>query len=397
LSFFDRCKKYIAIAAVCGTVGLSYVYITDNKPNAYEVSVDNKVIAYIREDKDAISFIKALGEEVQNRFGSPKLKECLALNKAKVSEEFFVDNNTVRKVVLANSDIEVDAYSMFVDGREVAIVASEAEGVKVLDNLKNYYISASGLRVRECKVKNNITYSKRKSALSKVQDIDKITEALKEANLKFKNPIIVFQVIGEQESTQVIAPPITITWSESMPVGQSSVKAAGKEGQKLLTKEVILENNRLISSKVIKEKITTPAEARVVLQGSKSVVSAKTSLLASPSRGTVSSSFGMRWGRMHEGMDIAASIGESIYAALDGTVTYAGWQEGYGKFIKLKHSDGLETAYGHCSVINVKVGQSVKKGEKIGEVGNTGKSTGPHLHFEVRQNGQPKNPTAYLK
>jgi murein DD-endopeptidase MepM/ murein hydrolase activator NlpD len=397
LSFFDRCKKYIVIAAVSCTVGVSYVYIYDNKPNAYEVSVNDKVVAYIREDNDAVSFIKALGDEVQNRFGSPKLKECIALNKAKVSEQYLSDSGALRKAVLANSDIEVEAYSMLVDGREVAIVASEAEGAKVLDNLKSYYTTTLGIKVKESKIKNNIAYSKTKTALSKVQDIDKIVTALKDANFKFKNPVITVQIIAEQESTQSITPPTTITWSDSMTVGQSSVKSVGKEGQKLLTKELILDNNKVISSKVINEKITTPAQARVVVQGSKSPVSAKVGVFASPSRGTVSSSFGMRWGRMHEGLDIAASTGEPIYAALDGTVTYAGWEEGYGKFIKLKHSDGLETAYGHCSVISVKVGQSVKKGEKIGEVGNTGNSTGPHLHFEVRQNGQPKNPTAYLK
>jgi murein DD-endopeptidase MepM/ murein hydrolase activator NlpD len=99
---------------------------------------------------------------------------------------------------------------------------------------------------------------------------------------------------------------------------------------------------------------------------------------------------------MHEGLDIAANLGEPIYAALDGTVTYSGWASGYGNLIKLKHNDGIDTYYGHCSKLLVSEGQKVKKGEKIAEVGSTGNSTGPHLHFEIRINGVPKDPTKYL-
>ena len=117
----------------------------------------------------------------------------------------------------------------------------------------------------------------------------------------------------------------------------------------------------------------------------------------SPSRGSISSSFGMRWGKMHKGIDIAASFGATINAVLDGTVNYAAWQDGYGNVIKINHGGGIETTYAHCSVINVKKGEVVKLGEKIGEVGSTGNSTGPHLHFEVRENGEPINPQKYIK
>jgi murein DD-endopeptidase MepM/ murein hydrolase activator NlpD len=116
-----------------------------------------------------------------------------------------------------------------------------------------------------------------------------------------------------------------------------------------------------------------------------------------PSRGSISSDFGMRWGRMHKGIDIAANLGATINAALDGTVSYADWQDGYGKVIKIDHGRGIESTYAHCSSITVKKGEVVKQGEKIGEVGSTGNSTGPHLHFEVRENGEPKNPQKYMK
>ncbi len=115
-----------------------------------------------------------------------------------------------------------------------------------------------------------------------------------------------------------------------------------------------------------------------------------------PVSGPVTSPFGVRWGRMHEGIDIAASSGTPIHAAAAGTVIYAGWMEGYGNLVVIDHGNGLSTAYGHQSSIAVGNGQAVAQGQTIGYVGTTGHSTGPHLHFEVRVNGSPVDPLGYL-
>ena len=133
------------------------------------------------------------------------------------------------------------------------------------------------------------------------------------------------------------------------------------------------------------------------MRGNKKATLLVDASINSPSRGSISSPFGTRWGKMHKGIDIAASFGANINAALDGTISYAGWESGYGNVIKIDHGKAVETTYAHCSVIVVKKGEAVKKGEKIGEVGSTGHSTGPHLHFEVRENGEPKNPQKYIK
>ena len=110
----------------------------------------------------------------------------------------------------------------------------------------------------------------------------------------------------------------------------------------------------------------------------------------------VTSPFGWRWGRMHEGIDLGAAYGTPIAAAAAGTVIYAGWLGGYGNLTVIDHGGGLATAYGHQSHIAVTVGQQVGQGEIIGNVGSTGHSTGPHLHFEVRVNGQAVDPLGYL-
>lgn len=117
-----------------------------------------------------------------------------------------------------------------------------------------------------------------------------------------------------------------------------------------------------------------------------------------PARGVLTSGYGWRWGRMHKGVDIAAPIGTPVMAAAAGEVVSAGWNSGgYGNLVKVKHADGSLTLYGHNSKILVHSGQVVEQGEQIAEMGSTGYSTGPHLHFEIHPNGQNAvNPMAYL-
>jgi len=115
-----------------------------------------------------------------------------------------------------------------------------------------------------------------------------------------------------------------------------------------------------------------------------------------PTSGVLTSTFGWRWGAMHQGIDIGANTGTPIYAAESGTVFFSGWMGGYGNLILIDHGDGRVTAYAHQSRLAVS-GGPVGRGQLIGYVGSTGDSTGPHLHFEVRVNGRAVDPMQYLR
>ncbi len=115
-----------------------------------------------------------------------------------------------------------------------------------------------------------------------------------------------------------------------------------------------------------------------------------------PTTGEISSPFGYRWGRLHEGIDIANDEGTPVQAARDGQVTFAGWYGGYGYAVIIDHGQEISSLYGHLSDYYVKVGQFVRHGQTVAAMGSTGEATGPHLHFEIHQQNKPVSPTYLL-
>ena len=118
--------------------------------------------------------------------------------------------------------------------------------------------------------------------------------------------------------------------------------------------------------------------------------------LAWPLKGVLYGRYGVRSGHRHDGIDLSAPVGTTIGAAASGAVIYAGEQAGYGAIVILRHDGGLVTLYAHCSAVLVGEGTSVKAGQPIARVGQTGRTTGPHLHFEVREGTRPRNPLLFL-
>jgi murein DD-endopeptidase MepM/ murein hydrolase activator NlpD len=146
-----------------------------------------------------------------------------------------------------------------------------------------------------------------------------------------------------------------------------------------------------------KPKSTASASTSTAKTTSKTTSSAPLSRGSWPASGSVTSKFGQRWGKAHKGIDIGVPTGTNVKAFKSGKVTYSGWQGSYGYLVIISHGDGLQTYYAHNSKLLVKEGQSVDSGSVIAKSGNTGNSTGPHIHFEVRKNGNPVNPYQYLR
>ena len=173
----------------------------------------------------------------------------------------------------------------------------------------------------------------------------------------------------------------------------------GKDGSKEVTAKVIKVNGveqkrEVLSEKVIVEPKTEKVEVGTLNTPPKKAIGS----FIYPVSGRLSSGYGYRWGTLHKGIDIAAPSGTPIKASDGGTVTFSGWNDGgYGYMVKINHGNGFETVYAHNSKLAVNVGQKVAQGEVIAYVGNTGNSTGNHVHFEVIKNGATQNPINYLK
>ena len=173
---------------------------------------------------------------------------------------------------------------------------------------------------------------------------------------------------------------------------QSVVKQEGSVGHREVVAVISARNGKEYNREIIEETIMTNSKPQIIERGTKT----PPTYIKPLSGGTFTSKFGYRWGRMHEGVDWGCATGTTIKASSGGTVVSAGWSSGYGYKVDILHPDGKKTRYAHLSKVAVKSGQSVKQGDRIGYSGNTGNSTGPHLHFEILVNGVPVNPMKYL-
>lgn len=181
-------------------------------------------------------------------------------------------------------------------------------------------------------------------------------------------------------------------YNDSWYTTESVVRQEPSAGHRKVIASVSYRNNSVTGTDIIKEEVSLAAVPKVVEIGTKT----PPTYIKPISGGRFTSGFKKRWGRWHKGVDWATPVGTAVMASSGGTVVRAGWGSGYGYVVYINHADGRQTRYGHLSKILVKTGQTVKQGQKIALSGNTGRSTGPHVHFEILIGGSQVNPLNYL-
>ncbi|KIL39605.1 hypothetical protein SD70_18935 [Gordoniibacillus kamchatkensis] len=230
-----------------------------------------------------------------------------------------------------------------------------------------------------------------------------------------KNPWINDDMIkvGDKLDLTVLKPPLsvrteeTVVENQEVPFDTEYVKddtlragviqpiSAGKNGLKKITLHVTKVDGQMVSEEVQSQEMIEPPVTAKAKKGTKVILGEGSGKFAWPVLSpSVSSTFGMRWGKLHKGIDITGN--KSILAADNGKVVETGYKDDYGNYIIINHQNGFETLYGHLSVISTSAGKIVEKGEKIGTMGATGDATGVHLHFEIHKNGGLENPLKYL-
>ena len=396
--------------------GLAIAFLFSHYIN-YSYSYNGRTMGIVREQKDVLEVLDLASEELTQEYGLKvaingdtdiSFKPVLSFKK-----EIDKPDNVLKKFTYMG-DIQTSAYGFYVNGIRIGTVQSEEVGNSVVQAVINKYLNGKspddydfvGINenVRISEVDASLTQINSKEALLKIIDQGTINEyrttdtAGNETLVKEEVPIMTVKTIGEETFTETIEYKEEVIESDAYYEGDEFVQTWGSNGKRAVTARVTRVNGEITDREDIKTEVIIQPVNKVTIKGTKEkppTVGSGTFIL--PVNGGVdTSSFGWRWGRMHEGIDIGAATGTPIYASDGGTVITAGWNGGYGLCVDIDHGGGYMTRYGHCSSIYVSVGEQVFQGQTIAAVGSTGWSTGPHCHFEIRIDGVAYNPLDFL-
>ena len=447
MSKFDK-KALMIPMVVITTVIVVVMLIRSTK--AFEVLLDNEPIGIVDDQSSFSDIVEDIRKKAESLYGT----EMLVASKIDYKEVYLPDNRTIdtssrSSVSRLGNQVQLEArvYAINVDGKDIAYLRDKASAEQVLEKIRAPYEQNAGFGVAvdfaedvsiEEKVApnykildiqdtetvyNRIMQENETTKKYVVQKGDTVSEIAERFGIRVKdieranpglnvdrisigqelNMAVPRYVINVRQSRLTVyedAAPYRVEYEETDELykGDFKVKVEGEEGTKLVRAYLISINGVLDETRVVDEVILTQPKPALMLKGTKP----RPRTLAYgvfywPSSGRLTSRFGPRWGERHSGIDIAASKGSPIKAADGGKVKFTGTSGNYGKLVIIDHENGYTTYYGHMNTIKVKTGQRVARGDVIGTVGETGRTTGPHLHFEVRKNGVAVNPLNFLK
>ncbi len=362
------------------------------KAEAIALKVDGQEISYVRTETDFEEVIENLKLQYVTD------EELSAVRKAKEANEIFVEPAVGEKIIL-DVRLSKDVNMAKVSAKPEKVLSVE-DAVKQL-NLgtleDDIYVVEPGDVLGSIAVEHDLSLQEILALNPSITE-DSLLQIGDELNVTVYEPVVKV-IVEETSKVKEEIPYQTKTEDDAnMWRGDTKVQQSGQKGERVVSYSITRENGRTVQRQIINENVTKEPVDRVVKRGTKVSASRGTGQLAWPAVGGYISSYkGMRWGRLHRGIDIARPTNRNILAADNGTVSFAGWNGGYGNMVRINHNNGMSTLYAHLASIDVSVGQTVGKGQKIGVMGSTGNSTGVHLHFEVYQNGQLRDPMDYLR
>ncbi|MCJ1909077.1 LysM peptidoglycan-binding domain-containing M23 family metallopeptidase [Planococcus ruber] len=358
------------------------------KAAAFRLAAGDETAVYVKDREAYNETIK----QVKLAFASPEeLAEWEErMETGKAPAEIGVGESRLTDLAIAE---KISGASQQVDPSEVMTVD---QAVSYLLKGERFHRAANGESAQMIAEKFDVT----------VEDLKEMNPKLNLAafdsgtsiKIAEEGPKVTVYVQREEKTAKAI-PNKTVTKKDKhVLVGEKKVKEKGAAGEKQLTYAIREENGKRTGRTLAAEAVAKEPVDRIVLEGTKPLPSVGTGKFAWPAEGGyISSGRGERWGRLHNGIDIARPDGLAIKSADHGVVKAAGAAGTFGNRVVVDHKNGYETIYAHLSSIDVKVGEKVPKGKKLGVMGSTGRSTGLHLHFEVSYKGVTKNPLNYIK
>ncbi len=433
-------KNIFLVLLLCSIFILPTFSVAGMKIRAYDVYLNDEYIATVSSEEEAEAAFrnaKIMTYNSTGEFYSDEIEFTIIEND--ISFESIVSQDELTACIYEKLDKYITenkktAYILKI-GDYKAVLATKEEIMEVLDGVKEQYDIDDEFKISLIKEDGEeavffVELEKRNTdnpetvevmAFSESQDEkttvkNEITDIFFNENIEICETYVFNEYISSAE--EVISdiinnnenPALSVTVTEksvyvedfyaeaqyieddTMYEGESEIFKEASPGRHEVTVLITKENGEQVSTEIISETVITEPVAAVVKKGTKSLPD-----YILPVSGAVKTSdFGERWGRMHNGVDLGVVTGTEVRASRAGTVTKAGWGGAYGYCVFIDHGDGVETRYAHLSELNVSEGDYVSQGDVIALSGNTGRSTGPHLHFEIRINDEPINPEDYL-
>lgn len=394
-SFLKKTRKIAVILVVMflftGAYGMT---------NIYKAYVNDKFIGYVNNKLEARLIYKEVINEASEKFLAVDVgKNKFTFENANESEE-LTNRDEIKKNIISEADINVEAYSMYFNDINVGYVDNLKSGDEVVYNLKKEAINQTKLtnnHFLSVELQENVNYNKEMVKLSKVSTVKNILSNIEDMNSTRDKKIANVQILEFKKEIEDVKQNTKILSSDNLYLGQT-VKKEGEAGKKEIKRKNIYVDGKVVSTMVLEENLISRPKDDIIYTGVQNPVSKGIAFISYPSESRlITSPYGRRWGNEHHsGIDIDGRMGQSIKAVLDGRVKFAGWMNGYGYTVIIDHGSNVETLYAHASKLTARTGEKVCKGDKIAEVGSTGRSTGPHIHFELRNNGVAVNPIGYF-
>lgn len=446
-----RALALILAAALALSVGGFALQLALAAPPVFRVEVGGRVLGFIPDAGWVEQARQAIAAAAEARLGRPVvLQGDVTLTRTRLPRDAVaLDYDTLQVRLEAVLEPALRAVALVVNGQQVAVVEDEAAAEAVLQALRDAYLEAIGAdaqtTILALEFEEEVEFRPIAAAPDAVRDVETArrilergtdavethvvqkneslwsiatargltVEALRQANPQLKGdllqvgqplslivpqPFVNIVSVEERVTLQSIPFPVKVLDDPNLWPWQQRIEQRGSYGQKEVVYRIARRNGRVTEQTVLSQRVLKEPVTQVQYRGTKVVPDHGTGSfiwpVAGPSR--LTSGYGWRRWRVHEGLDIAAPRGTAILAADAGVVTKSEWYGDYGYVIFIDHGGGrVVTVYGHNEVNLVKVGDVVQKGQVIGRVGSTGRSTGPHLHFEVRVDGKPVDPLQF--
>jgi murein DD-endopeptidase MepM/ murein hydrolase activator NlpD len=441
-------SPFFCTAVITGFVIIGANFYLSQNQSACAAYYNGERIAVVESRQDAEKVRSGLERELEDAVGQDVYLPAPLSYKICMSSRQKVKPAAYYKASLQELPWMVKAVEMCIDGKPAFSLATRQQGEELLLSLQKAMLGSSEEKIEKVDYQEEITFKERQIA---VKDLPSLDEALKflmggESRQKTyvvqegdnlweiarKNDVLVDDLYqansdlsedlkpGQELKLTSIEPRLNITITsvlssnEVLPFdvqtksdsalgwGKTKVVKDGENGEANVVYRLVRQNQQVVERSEVERQVVKAPVDKIVAKGTNSVtiVASRGSgggVLRWPAGGGITSGYGPRGGGFHSGIDIGAGYGTAVGAAAAGRIASAGWQGNYGNCVLVSHGNGLSTRYAHLSQINVSTGQSVQSGQLLGRVGQTGRATGPHLHFEVIVNGSTTNPLNYLR